>query len=190
MAEKLQEFARRTIMTEMKVTDYHLEMQPLRSLYLYPGLQYDMGPRGSWNRIYIFAAIAALILIIAIINYMNLVIARSNLRLQEVGRKVIGSRQRQIMGLFVSEAMVVTAIASIAAIFLVIMCLPGFNDLTGKQLTIAGFGATWAVPATVYLYKFSHLLQIDKFPKTFDTFLNCPLPGLSTGCQKRYGSTS
>src|SRR5690606_39216806 len=33
MEEKLQEFARRTIMTEMEVTDYHLEMQPLRSIY-------------------------------------------------------------------------------------------------------------------------------------------------------------
>src|SRR5690606_2669958 len=98
----------------------------------------------------IFAAIAALILIIAIINYMNLVTARCTLRLREVGlRKVIGSRQRQIMGLFVSEAMVVTAIASIAAIFLVIMCLPGFNDLTGKQLTIAGLGAKWAIPAFI-----------------------------------------
>src|SRR5690606_40247373 len=64
-------------------------------------------------------------------------------------RKVIGSRQRQIMGLFVSEAIVVTAIASIAAIFLVIMCLPGFNDLTGKQLTIAGLGAKWAIPAFI-----------------------------------------
>jgi putative ABC transport system permease protein len=41
-----------------------------------------------------FIAIAVLILLIALINYMNLSTARSSVRVKEVGiRKVIGSRR-------------------------------------------------------------------------------------------------
>lgn len=147
---KLQEFAQKTIMAEMGVMDYHLEMQPLTSIHLRSDLQYDMGPRGNMDRIYIFAAIAALILIIAIINYMNLVTARSTLRLREVGiRKVVGSRKRQVMGLFVTEALVVTLLAAVVAISLFFISLPWFNELAGKQLKIGHFSVSLIAPVFV-----------------------------------------
>ena len=77
-------------------------MQPLEDIHLrsdnYGGFQAE----GNITYIYIFTAIAAFILIIACINFMNLSTARSANRAKEVGlRKVMGSLRHQIVNQFI-----------------------------------------------------------------------------------------
>ena len=141
LESKLPGFAAKTIQKMMGVPEYRMELQPLTSIHLKSDLQVEVGANNSMSRIYIFIAVAALILIIAIINYMNLATARSSTRIREVGvRKVVGSGRMQLIGMFITEAMVLILTASFVAFFLVTVLLPYFNVLAEKNLDIWHFG--------------------------------------------------
>jgi putative ABC transport system permease protein len=91
---------------------------------------------GSIDYVYIFSAIALLILVIACINYVNLATARAADRAKEVGvRKVVGAIRHQLITQFIGESIVITTVAFILALFLSSVMLPLFNSLTGKQFT-------------------------------------------------------
>lgn len=140
LSAKLPAFAT-TIKKMMKVNDYRVELQPLTAIHLRSDLLGEIGANNNMVRIYIFIAIATLILIIAVINYMNLATARSSTRIREVGvRKVIGSARTQLIGMFITEAFVMILIASFVAFFLVAMLLPYFNVLAEKELDLWRFG--------------------------------------------------
>ena len=120
-----------------------MELRPVTSIHLYSNLDYELGSNGSISRVYMFIAIAVLILLIALINYMNLSTARSSVRVKEVGiRKVIGSGNLRLAAMFITESLLTTFIAALIAFFVVTAALPLFNNLAGKQLTIWRFGAT------------------------------------------------
>jgi putative ABC transport system permease protein len=134
-------FAARTIGKEMPATEYHLELQPLLSIHLHSNLDYEISANGSVSRVYIFSGIALLILLIAIINYVNLATARASKRIREIGiRKTIGSGRKQLAALFITEAMLVTFLAGILALVLVQIAMPFFRSLTGKPLSLRDFG--------------------------------------------------
>lgn len=138
---KFPAFAQKTILKEMPVVSYRMELQPLRDIHLHSNLQYEISANSSINRVYLFVALAGLILLIAIINYMNLATARAGLRTREVGvRKAIGSTQTDLMGLFIVEALTLSIIASIISAFLITGLLPFFNQLADKTLEINRFG--------------------------------------------------
>ena len=59
--------------------------------------------------IYIFGAIAFLVLLIACINYVNLATARAADRAKEVGiRKVVGAMRNQLLLQFTGESLIIT----------------------------------------------------------------------------------
>ena len=141
LEKKLPAFAAETIQKAMGITDYKMELQPLTSIHLHSNLGYELSANGNINRVYIFAAIALLILIIAMINYMNLTTALSASRIKEIGvRKAIGSGKRSIAGMFITEAVLVTCIAAFIAAVIVSLTLPLFNELTAKELSANRFG--------------------------------------------------
>jgi putative ABC transport system permease protein len=87
---------------------------------------------------YILSGLAVLILIIACINFINIVLARSLQRSKEIGvRKVTGSSSLQVMLQFLSESFIVTALSFLAALLMVQLALPLFNDITGKYFSFA-----------------------------------------------------
>lgn len=137
LEKKLPAFAAATIQKIMNVNDYKMELQPLTSIHLHSDLAFELSPNGNISRVYIFMVIAGLILIIAIINYVNLTTARSSSRVREIGiRKAIGSGRNHIAGLFITEALVVTFIAALLAVVITGFSLPYFNRLTEKTLTL------------------------------------------------------
>jgi len=141
LERKLPAFAANTIQKIMNVKDYRMELQPLTSIHLHSNLSFELSVNGNITRVYVFMIIAALILIIAIINYSNLTTARSSVRVKEIGvRKAIGSGKGHIAGLFVTEAVMLTLIATLIALLIADVSLPYFNRLTGKALTLAQFG--------------------------------------------------
>jgi len=134
---------------------YTMEFQPLTSIHLHSNLSFEIGPNGNIGYVTIFSLVAALILIIASINYMNLSTARSSLRVKEIGvRKVNGSRRGQLVLMFLSESVLITFIASALAILLLNLLLPWFQHFIGKELTIWHFGV-W--PTIFFLVGFSLL---------------------------------
>jgi putative ABC transport system permease protein len=116
------------------------ELEPLKDIHLKGAPQYQLEPSGSLTTVYIFAVIALLILVIAIINYINLATAKSAGRAKEVGiRKVSGSDKTGLIFQFVGESLVIVTIATIIASLLVLVLTPTFNQLIGKEISFALF---------------------------------------------------
>ncbi|MGC4035874.1 MAG: ABC transporter permease [Chitinophagaceae bacterium] len=113
-----------------------LAVQPITSIHLYSDLQGEPEELGSISYIYIFAAVALFMLIIACINYMNLTTARSARRAKEIGiRKVTGSTKSQLVAQFLIESVLTAIIALILSLGLIALFLPMFNSLSGKFIT-------------------------------------------------------
>lgn len=90
------------------------------------------------QRIYMFSVIAAFVLLIASINFMNLSTARSANRAREIGiRKVVGAYRRNLILQFLGESMLLTLFSVILSIGFVYMVLPVFNSISGKMLSIS-----------------------------------------------------
>ena len=93
--------------------------------------------QGVSQSLFIFSGVAALILLIACINFMNLSTARSTYRAKEVGvRKVVGARRLDIIKQFYGESFLYTLISFIIAVFTIYIFLPVFNSLTGKSISM------------------------------------------------------
>ena len=114
-----------------------LFLQKLTDIHLTSHLDEEMEENGDIKRVYIFSAIALFILLIACINYMNLSTARSALRAKEIGiRKTAGALRREIILQFLSESVMITAMATLLAIALTWLTLPLLNAVTGLSLSI------------------------------------------------------
>ena len=112
-------------------------LQPLTDIHLKSQLRGEIEPNGDILYVYIFAAVALFILLIASINYMNLATARSANRAKEVGmRKVLGAFRQQLVTQFLGEAVLLTFIALVLAAGLAFAFLPVFNELSGKELSL------------------------------------------------------
>ncbi|WP_331980520.1 ABC transporter permease [Ohtaekwangia sp.] len=78
--------------------------------------------------IYVLSTIAILILVLAAVNFMNLVTARSTARAKEIGmRKVIGAIRTQLVAQHLVESILVTAIAALLAVAAVLVAIPLLN---------------------------------------------------------------
>jgi putative ABC transport system permease protein len=131
------------------------ELEPLKDIHLKGAPQYQIEPSGSLTTVYIFAVIALLILVIAIINYVNLATAKSAGRAKEVGiRKVSGSDKLGLIFQFVGESLMIVTIATIIASLLVVVLVPAFNHMIGKEISLslfAGYNGLLGVIALIIL---------------------------------------
>jgi putative ABC transport system permease protein len=88
--------------------------------------------------IWVFASVAALILLIACLNFINLTTARASVRAREVGvRKAIGASRSTLIFQFFTESLFLTLIAAFVAIVLASHALPIVNNLAHKSLHIS-----------------------------------------------------
>lgn len=102
---------------------------------MYSKIQDEAEAGGDISYIYIFSAVAAFMILIACINYMNLATARSANRAKEVGlRKVMGSQRTQLILQFLSESVIVALISLAFSIALIYLLLPSFNTIANKQI--------------------------------------------------------
>jgi len=129
-------------------------LMPLRDIHLYSHFMMEPGPNGDGKTVYLLLGIAIFIVLIAWVNYINLATARAIDRAREVGiRKAIGSQRRQLMVQFLSESAVLNGIALILALLIVIIAIPGFNALSGQQLSWSLFanGSFWLGLITLFV---------------------------------------
>ncbi|MCP4724245.1 MAG: hypothetical protein GY863_04380, partial [bacterium] len=111
---------------------------PLLDLHLKSSdLSYHFSPVSDIRYIYLFAAIAIIIIIVAIVNYINLSTALAVRRVKEVGiRKVAGAHRSQLVYQFLNESVIVTLLSLTAAIVLAYLLLPLFNNIVVCEKTI------------------------------------------------------
>ncbi|MEO6720377.1 MAG: ABC transporter permease [Ferruginibacter sp.] len=115
-------------------------LQPLEDIHLYSHYIMEPGATGDGKTVYLLLGIAFFIIIIAWVNYINLATARAVSRAKEVGiRKAIGSQRRQLVIQFLSESAVLNGIALILALLIVVISIPGFNELSGQHISFTLF---------------------------------------------------
>jgi putative ABC transport system permease protein len=115
-------------------------LQPLDEIHFTKGIKADSA-NGDISYVYIFSAVALLILIIACFNFMNLSTARAMKRAKEVGlRKVMGAFRYQLINQFLGETIVLVSISLFIGIILLEMLVPMFNSLVGQKLEINYLG--------------------------------------------------
>lgn len=130
---------------------FMFQLQPLVNIHLHP--QGDNDRQDNTHLLYIYIAIAVFIILIACFNFMNLITARANERAIEVGvRKVMGSERRQLIVQFMSEAVLLTTISFVLAIFLALLFMPWFDRITGKEFQLFTFNN---LPFLFYLFGMS-----------------------------------
>ncbi|HEX9650535.1 MAG TPA: ABC transporter permease [Cyclobacteriaceae bacterium] len=119
-------------------SEYGYYSQRLLDIHLKSNQEGELGVNGNITYVYIFSAIGIFILVIACINFMNLSTARSAGRAKEVGlRKTLGSLRSNLIGQFLTEAVLYTIISTALGIITVYLLLPLFNLIAGKEHTIA-----------------------------------------------------
>ncbi|SHN12982.1 ABC transporter permease [Chitinophaga sp. CF418] len=138
-----------------KGNDFGIFLQPLTKIHLYSTFGgNELTPGGNILYVYVIIAIAAFMLLIACVNFMNLSTATAVRRSREIGvRKVLGSVKRQLQQQFLIESVLLAVAALIVALLIVCLSLPYFNQLTGKTLTLSlltnAFVATGLIVGTV-----------------------------------------
>jgi putative ABC transport system permease protein len=135
--KKIQSFFVQQSGAQMKAAGFWntLFLQPVKDIYLQSALGNEIAPNGSITYLYILGCIAAFILFIACINFMNLSTARSGKRAKEVGvRKVLGAEKRSLIRQFLGESFMMCILALVIALAMVQILLPYFNNLTQKDI--------------------------------------------------------
>ncbi len=120
---------------------FDLKVQPLSNIYLHSHLSYELPPNGNVTNTYVFACIAAVILLIACINFVNLTTARTSRRLREVGvRKVLGAERHQLVRQFLSESVFFSFLSMLIGIALFEFARPRLEAFIDRELAISIFG--------------------------------------------------
>ncbi|MEL6865244.1 MAG: ABC transporter permease [Bacteroidota bacterium] len=116
-------------------------LQPLKDIHLQSHLNFEMETNSDIRYLYLSASIALIILLLALINYMNLATAGFGQRSKEVGvRKVIGARKRQLVQQFMAESILITLLSFSLAVGLAQCLLPSFQSLLGLEVPFDLFG--------------------------------------------------
>ncbi len=117
--------------------DLTLILQPLTDIHLHSKLDYEIQANGNSNNVYIFSGVAILVLLIAVINFINLSTARASKRAKEVGiRKTLGSSKGKLVNQFILESVMYTFFAVVLSLVIVFLTLPYFNQLAEKSISL------------------------------------------------------
>ncbi len=114
-----------------------LVLQPLESIHLNSNYRFELGNNSTRQTVFVFAAVAIFVLLIAGINFVNLSTARSAERAKEVGlRKTLGAEQSQLIRQFLGESVAIAVLSLVLALVAIQFLLPIFNALAEKSLTL------------------------------------------------------
>ncbi len=139
VSEKIHEYIKKI---NPKADSIKFFLQPVQDIHLHSNFTIDLVGQ-SENRakyVYIFSIIAIFVVLIACINFMNLSTARSSSRSLEIGlRKVVGAKRSNLISQFLGESILFSITAFLVALVLVLLLLPAFNALSGKELGLNVF---------------------------------------------------
>jgi len=147
--EKIKNISRRHSNGEVKEEIF---LHPVSKWHLWTQFENGRAVGGLIGTVRLFGVIAAFILLIACINFMNLSTARSEKRAKEVGiRKVAGAGRGMLILQFLGESLLITLIAGVLALFLVQLTLPSFDLLVGKHLAVPYGSISFWIPAILFI---------------------------------------
>ncbi len=139
-----------------------LDLQPVREIHFTTGYDFESANTIDVKYLRTFSGIGIFLIIMACINFMNLVTARSSRRMREIGmKKVMGAYQTNLMAQFIGEAILISFISVLIAMMMVELVRPAFNNISRIGLIIdysdiriyfylAGFAIVTGVFAGMY----------------------------------------
>lgn len=109
--------------------------------YLYGKFTNGKQDGGRIEYVKLFALVAIIIIIIACVNFMNLSTAQAANKAKEVGvKKSVGAERSSLIIQYFTEAILIALLALLLALFVVVLLLPAFNLITGKELALQQIG--------------------------------------------------
>lgn len=122
---------------EEQVAERVLRLQAVPSIHLKSQREDELAANGNIAYVYLFSAIALLILLTACINFVNLTTALAGERAREVGvRKALGAQRPALIRQFLAEATTQAVLAMVIAAALIELLLPLFNEVSGKAFAL------------------------------------------------------
>jgi putative ABC transport system permease protein len=110
--------------------------QQLTDIYFHSDLKFDLTPGGNLTQVRLLSAISLLLITLAVINYVNLVTARSSIRAKEIGlKKTFGAHRLRLILQMLKESILFSILAMTVACGLIQVILFGYSSLTGAALT-------------------------------------------------------
>lgn len=111
-----------------------LHLQAITSIHLHSHIKFDPASNKNIRTIYFFSLIAAFIILIACINFMNLSSARAGTRSKEIAvRRVIGARRSQLIRQFLGESLTIALTAGFWALVLIGVSHSLYTRLSGAK---------------------------------------------------------
>jgi putative ABC transport system permease protein len=133
--------------TVSQVAENRFRLVPLPEVHLSGA---GSGPAGRGNdrgTIVTFVAVGALILAMAVINFVNLATARASTRAREVSlRKLAGASRRQLVTQFLAESILIVAVAMLLGLAIAELSMPWLRDFTGLDLDFTYLGRDGVLP--------------------------------------------
>ncbi|QKJ29854.1 ABC transporter permease [Mucilaginibacter mali] len=128
-------------------------LTPLTSIHLYSNLKDELEPSGSINYVYILSAVAVILLLLACINFLNLVTAKAAERAHEIGvRKVMGAERTQLFIQFIAEAGLITLFSLLIGIGLTWLSFSAFSNFTAQRLSFDTWQLSWLIGLLAALF--------------------------------------
>lgn len=116
---------------------YNFVLQPLADIHFDTSFTANSAPLGRYFYIYLFIVLAAIIMVLSCINFINLVTAHSLHRAMEVGiRKISGSGRKPLINQFLLESSLLAFFAMALALLLTEIALPSFSKFIGLHLSL------------------------------------------------------
>ena len=114
------------------------ELRSLTALHLMPSELHVLKPSSDRTTIYSISVVGVLIVLIASINFVNLMTARSTKRAVEVGiRKVSGARRRDLIIQFIGESLLYALLGMVLALALTVLLLPAFSAFLDRHIVLS-----------------------------------------------------
>jgi putative ABC transport system permease protein len=120
--------------------------------------------------------IAAFILLMAVINFVNLSIGRSSTRMREIGvRKVLGGLRHQLIGQFLAESVLMTILATGLALIIYSACIHLFSGMLGKDLP-----PITALPAAIWIFLPLFAVMLGAMAGLYPAFVLSSMPSVDS----------
>jgi putative ABC transport system permease protein len=124
------EMGRKKVLGLQHIQDVHLHSRHFSDAI-------ELGTRSSATYIYLTAAIALLVLLLACINFINLSTAKGSQRAKEIGiRKTMGAHRTHLLPQFLGESIGLALVAMLFSLLLIYFALPYFNEMVQKNFTL------------------------------------------------------
>ena len=170
---------------------FKLYLQPVEDVHLQSGhikFQVMNYKQGSLSMVYVFSIVAALIILLACVNFVNLSIAQSVKRSKEVSmRKVMGANRFNLINQFLGESFIITLVSVILGLIIAESILPYFNNILGANFSLDFLG-NWVFTLWLFIILVVVSLIAGFYPALYLSRLN-PIHVLKSGMDAK-GSSS